>query len=117
MQIEDLKSIALHYLKTWFIVDFIATFPFFLVVKLFTMKVRDGNATTLAKVSAFGKLYRMMRFVRLGRLVKILKNSKKGHRSMSSVLSINAGTERLLFFIGFIFLFTHIMTCLWILTA
>lgn len=62
--ITDLKLIALNYLFTWFIIDFLSIFPFSLF-----MDNEQGNKTTF-------KLLRLLRMPRMGKLIDIQKIKK-----------------------------------------
>lgn len=64
--VEDRRSIALAYVKGWFLVDFIAIIPFDQIL----------NATSfnsLVRVARFGRLYKLVKLTRLLRVLKIFK--------------------------------------------
>ena len=58
MIVRDLPKIMVHYLKSWFIIDFLAAFPFEMVL---------GTKSYYS---------RMTRLFRMPRIVKLMKNSK-----------------------------------------
>ena len=71
----------------------------------------------MAKFTRVGKLYKMIRMLRMVKMIRLLKDRKKIVTSLDSVLKVNAGFERLIFFVlGFV-LFNHTISCLWIMLA
>ncbi len=72
--ITDLKSIILNYLKTWFLIDFVACFPF----DSFTV---SGSGF----LGQYNNLLRLLRLYRLGRLLKISKLFTYGKASAHGV--------------------------------
>ena len=60
--ISTFKDISINYLTGWFIIDFVAIFPFD------TISSGGGNLS-------YNKLFRMLRLPRLYRMTKILKLS------------------------------------------
>lgn len=72
----DPGSIACHYLKTWFVVDFLAAMPF----ELFTLA--STKEVKLFWVQLTSSL------LRLGPLVPVAKPGKGGHRFMIFVVKV-----------------------------
>ena len=105
----DKKVIAKKYLKFWFWMDLLSIIPF---DRIFMEANSDfGN---MAKFTRVGKLYKMIRMLRMVKMIRLLKDRKKIISSLDSVLKVNAGFERLIFFfLGFV-LFNHTFSCLWI---
>lgn len=60
--VTNLRKIASHYLRSWFFLDTMATFPFYLV-----------SGTDSDTLAIFFKIPRLMRVVRLLRLLKLLR--------------------------------------------
>lgn len=110
--INSSKKIAGNYLKGWFIIDFVAIFPFDLV------DVTDGGKTgtysDLVRISRIGRLYRLVKLTKLLRILKVVKDKSRFIEQIRRVLSMSPGFERLfLFMCGFIML-CHVITCLWV---
>ena len=102
--IKNRKAIAYHYLKTWFVLDFIAIFPFDLLFP----------ARNVESVTRITRLYRIMRIFRITKLMKlstVFRNQKGG---CSRFFNSNQVCERLTLFILFFFLLGHVLACLWI---
>ena len=62
-QVKSFYLISLNYVKSWFFIDVIATFPFY----LFT------SSGVIAKLSLFARIPRLLKMVRLVRLIKLLR--------------------------------------------
>ena len=71
------RHIMCRYLKTWFIVDFIASFPYTWIIDFDSFYDEDGNITRVDYVahhtSQLLRLLKIIRFVRLIRLIRLLK--------------------------------------------
>ena len=63
------RSIALRYLRGWFCVDFVAAFPFDLVIEAAAGR-GDGGAQTMVRLT---RLLRLARVLRLVRLIKVAR--------------------------------------------
>ena len=64
--VMDLKKIRVHYLKTWFIFDFVATLPFETIVNQFGAEL--GKSARIFQLSRFPRVFR------LGKIMKFLEN-------------------------------------------
>jgi potassium voltage-gated channel Eag-related subfamily H protein 7 len=105
IMVRDRKNIAVHYLKGWFIIDFVSILPFDLVALV-------AKSETLSKAKAL-KVIRLLRLLKLVRIVKALRLVKKYRASVS--LSFNKiFMVKTMVYIGF---FTHLFACIWLLTA
>lgn len=68
-----LGQIAICYLRSWFIIDLVACFPFNLILPLIGDSSTDqqlGQSNSLAKLAKLPRFYRLLRVVRLFRLLK-----------------------------------------------
>lgn len=101
------KKIVMKYLTGWFILDFIAIFPFDAIIL-------DSKYNSLIRVARLPKLYRLVRITKLIRMLKIFKEKKK---ILNPLFKMGAGSQRLLFSIISIIVFCHIACCFWYLTA
>jgi len=94
---------AVHYLKTWFFVDFFSTVPFDLI-----LLAAFGTAAGLRGL----KLVRTLRLARLLKLVRVFKLKKMVSRVTSPSTNLVAtAMVRLGKIIGVIFLTAHILSC------
>ena len=64
---DNYKTIAITYLKSWFIVDLLSCFPFGLL--------NHGNSkdTNSARIQAVAKAYKFVKLIKLTRIMKIMK--------------------------------------------
>jgi CRP-like cAMP-binding protein len=92
------RKIAMHYLQTWFLIDFFSTFPFDLIL-------RSHSANTLAAV----RLVRVVRLVRIVKLYQKLTQSKFWRDNSP----ISPGAFSLGMLIMQIFYVTHLFACFW----
>ncbi len=104
------KPIAANYLKGWFTLDALSTFPFQLI---------ELYANTQG--ASYNKLLRLLRLPRLYRLVRLLKCVRlmkmPGIKKCCQFLRINDGLKRLLIVAALVLFFSHLITCLWYLVA
>lgn len=105
--------IAKHYLRTWFVVDFLATFP---LDKILLTLAFDSNNSASSTSARTLKLVRTVRLVRLAKIVKILSRSSFSedialfHVVPPAVINIC----KLLFEVWFV---AHVISCFWYLFA
>lgn len=114
--VTDRKVIAIGYLRGWFLVDLLAIFP----TDVFIQGGKDINDSSakdwneFARVTRLGRLYKLVKLTRLFRILKIIKQRSRIAKYMQDFLKISIGFERLFFFIISSLVFTHIVSCLWI---
>ena len=99
-EITDCKRIAIQYLKTRFMVDFVASIPFDYFGLMFTGS--DDNTFILQLFS----LLKLVRVLRLGRLIT--------HLNLKNEVKNSLKLGKLLFFI---ILFIHFLGCAWFMIA
>jgi len=92
----DRKEIALKYIKTWFIVDFISAIPM----------------CSISKIFSFGSLGKILEVLRLNRLLKLLKVRKTLQRLGGQ--KINPSILRLLLLVFWVLMAAHTIGCAWI---
>jgi hypothetical protein len=68
------KKIIFKYLKTWFILDLAAVFPYFLITDMFISSNNSNDAAL--KTPQLLRLLKIMRFVRILRIIRIFKIGK-----------------------------------------
>ena len=106
--ITDLKLIALNYLFTWFIIDFLSIFPFQLIMD------SSVNSTTF-------KLLRLLRMPRLSKLIdiqrvkKILKAFQGDTSDDKAILKMNLSlySYRVVRLVIIALVITFFLGCLW----
>jgi hypothetical protein len=102
--ITDHKRIAVHYFKTWFLIDFVSSVPFDLLI--------SNEDNTLNKSLRILVLLRALRLVRILRVFKI----KRILITLKEMLGFSYGLSglfRLLKLCFLILLFAHWSACLW----
>ena len=72
--VMDSKQIAIHYMKTWFIVDIIASFP--LDPILVSIEANENADSNDAKVTNLVKSVRVLRLLRMAKLFRLLRLSR-----------------------------------------
>ena len=108
-QIYDLKAIAIHYMKGFLAIDFVATVPF---DRLFGNVETDVGANRATKLT---RLPRLMKFLRIIRLLKLLRiyRLQQFIRNVEANYNIHHGISRMLNIIIVVLLATHFVGCLW----
>lgn len=108
----DRTKIATNYIKKWFWLDLIATFPYDWVIK------DDNNSINLQKPTQTAKIIRVVRFMRLIRilrLVRVLKLKRilsKIEHYIESSRTLNY-ISAILKLTAVIFAFAHWTACIW----
>lgn len=105
--IDDRKKIFKNYMCGWFLIDFLSIFPFEAILS-------SGDFAGLVRIFRVSKIYKIVKIARLVRLFKFMKQRQQFGKSLDNLIKIDAGVERLLFFIVIAIISMHIFTCLWI---
>ena len=80
------KMIAIAYLKSWFIVDFIACIPVDIFQPLFIDPGASSvDVSSISRLSKLPRLYRLIRLIRLFRLFKFSRSL----RSVFKIMHVN----------------------------
>lgn len=109
LEIVDSKSkIASNYLKTWFLVDLMASIPFDPIFRL-AAAIKGSSVTS----GSFGQVAKLIKLARLMRILKIIKEKDKVQALISSILRLKEGKEQIFFFILLFLTLTHICASLW----
>jgi len=95
------KRIAKRYIKSWFLVDFIANFPFEILVLIIDTKHVAGISTYF--------LFRLLRLLRLTRLMKFFRQWKRG-------VHVNPVVIQVIKLLTIIVVITHWAACVWFMT-
>ena len=108
--VDDRRTIAKTYLRSWFAVDLLSIAPVSLVFRI-------GDFNSLFRIARASRLYRIVKLVRLVRMLKIAKERHKLVKYLHEVLKISESFERLFFFFLIFLVVCHVTCCFWIATA
>jgi len=109
--ITNLKAIIKNYLKTDFLFDIIASFPFSIVDTVFNISA-NGTTSNFVNLVKLPRLYRLARIVRILKIGKIIRLNPQFSNWLDSIM-VNFAVMRLIkTFFGVIFSI-HLMGCLW----
>lgn len=108
--VQDYGKIAKRYLQSWFIIDLVAVVP----IDLF---FGGSNINGIVRITRIGRMYRLIRLTRMLRVLKIIKEQSRIMDHMQDHLKIGIGFQRLLFFVLYTIIFTHVLACFWTLVA
>lgn len=100
------KNIIRRYLKSWFIVDFLSTVPFY--------RLSASSSLQLLKTLRLGKIMRIFRVFRLARVIKLMRYVTS-HTSLlsSEYAAFEDGLFRICKLLGFMGFVTHLVGCFW----
>lgn len=105
--VDDRKLIAKRYLTGWFIIDFVAIFPF--------QQILEGiDLHSLVRITRIGRLYKLVKLAKLVRLFKFIRNKSKFLKLLNDMINTRSGFQRLFFFCLVSMMLMHIITCFWI---
>eukprot|EP00232_Nephroselmis_pyriformis_P004492 CAMPEP_0182913664 /NCGR_PEP_ID=MMETSP0034_2-20130328/38155_1 /TAXON_ID=156128 /ORGANISM="Nephroselmis pyriformis, Strain CCMP717" /LENGTH=562 /DNA_ID=CAMNT_0025050391 /DNA_START=251 /DNA_END=1936 /DNA_ORIENTATION=+ len=107
--VTDRRTIAVNYLKTWFVVDFVSTVPLDLIVE---------ESLGLTAQVRFRSL-KLVRVVRLSRLLKLarLKKLSKILGDLEEMMGLNPSLTRLIRLLFYIMFAAHMLACFWYFVA
>lgn len=69
----DRKRITLTYLKTYFFIDLLATFPYQFTVELLLTNNPDSSVSSLAIAPRLLRMIKIVKFLRILKLLRVLK--------------------------------------------
>ena len=101
------KEIVIRYMKCWFWVDFISSFPFFLLTNSGTESLFQGIKTI--------KIFKYLKIVRILRLLKFVKRFFPQHlknRSSKNHIKFKSNSERMTQHLFFALIFAHCFSCI-----
>ena len=113
--VTDPYKIAIYYMRTWFILDLIATFPFHWILPFFMPPDRSPQNTENLKFIRFTRFSRFMRMLKLLRMVRLLTivSTYEDELSDEAEAAMHI-TQRALFVFVVI---GHWLACLWVMVA
>jgi hypothetical protein len=101
----DPKIIAKNYLRGWFTIDFVSTFP---IDQVAGAVIGGGETSTLRAI----KLIRVLRLVRLIKLVKLL-NITELIEANEDIVPINTGVFSIFSMLAKVVFLAHLVACFW----
>jgi CRP-like cAMP-binding protein len=102
--IYDTSKVTMNYLKTWFFIDFVTTFPIDRVAAAFV-----SNPAQLRSI----KMLRVLRLARLAKIGKILSNGPMFELFEDMTAGINPSVFKLIKLFLQMFFCAHLIGCLW----
>ncbi|GMH52259.1 hypothetical protein TL16_g01193 [Triparma laevis f. inornata] len=102
----DLKKIAKKYGKSYFLIDFVATFPFDLLI---STDNADSGVNRSAKLANLGKGMKLLRGLKLLRVYRL----QKFIREVEHNYNVHHGVSRMFNIIMVVLLATHLVGCVW----
>ena len=100
------KLIAKSYLRGWFFIDFISTFPFEVAMSLVSSGSGDSTAYLTAKLARVTKALRLIKLLRLRKLGQVFSTAEDRVFINQAVISLLKVVLTVLFV-------SHIMACIW----
>lgn len=113
--ITSFKLIAARYLKGYFFVDAVATFPFGLILTNSTGSTVEA-AGNIGKLGRLPKMIKLLRAMRLLKLLRVYKLQQFIER-LEVEYNIHHGISRLLKIMLMVLLVTHVVGCFWYLVG
>jgi len=98
LPVVSLKKIALNYVTTWFLIDFIAVIPTQLIEEAFTSGgggTLKGNQLKMVRLARLPRLYRLIRLLRMLKMLRVFRKSS-AYKEWVNSLNISVGTIRML---------------------
>ena len=71
----------------------------------------------MVKFARIGRLYKLIKLTRLVKMLKLVKDRSKIIKQINDIFKIGVGFERLFFAIFLFLILSHIVSCLWVITA
>lgn len=112
-KVKDHRAIAIHYLRSWFVLDAIATFPIDIVVGAIS-STSDASANAPFKAV---KMVRLTRLLRLGRLLRASRVIQRLVEAMEGLVTISYTQREVAFWTLAMLVVFHWLSCLWGLLA
>ena len=105
--VVDRKMIIFNYLKGWFIFDLFAILP----INYLTMHNSKEGVNGLARLARLPRLYKLVK------LLRIVKQGGKIRKMASDALKLSMVKERIITFLFFLMIITHVLGCMWFFSA
>lgn len=112
--VERRKEIASTYIQGWFFIDLLSIIPFDLIIS--TEEI-DSSSTQMIRLVRIGRMSKLIKLTRLLKMLKLIKEKNKLIKYSNESLKMGSGFDRLLLFVLIFLLLSHVVCCLWVLTA
>ncbi|CAK9022743.1 unnamed protein product [Durusdinium trenchii] len=100
------SEIARHYLKTYFLVDFLSTAPIDRVVEAVATEASNSSVLRTLKLTRFARLFRLMKLARMLKLFKLVESAESSVEVSPLILRL------MVLFMNVCFL-AHVVACAW----
>mmetsp|Transcript_6864 Transcript_6864/g.12484 ORF Transcript_6864/g.12484 Transcript_6864/m.12484 type:complete len:692 (-) Transcript_6864:52-2127(-) len=109
---SDIRKIMFTYIKSWFFIDLISSFPMGLIEysEGIDSQGGPGKANRFARLARLPRLYKLFRIIRITKLGRIYKGNPL-YEKIDDWLDVNGRFLRLFKFLISIFLFVHFFAC------
>jgi len=109
--VTDCRGMARHYLRGWFALDLMATFPYFDVMSAMNGGggSQGASATAMLKMLKYAKIARVMKVLRvlkLGGLMQVVEEKMVAAHSMTVMFQLSKMTTVM-------FILSHNVACVW----
>ena len=81
------------------------------------LQTDSGNMNNMIRIVRIGRMYKLLKLTRLLKMLKLVKDRSKILKYVNELMKVGVGFERLFFFIMLFLMMSHIVSCLWVLTA
>jgi hypothetical protein len=71
----------------------------------------------MVKFARIGRLYKLVKLTRLLKMLRLVKDRSKLLNQVNEYVKVGVGFERLMFFVFLFLMLSHIVSCLWVITA
>jgi hypothetical protein len=109
--ITNLRAIVGNYLKSDFLFDAVASFPFSILDAAFNISA-SGTGSNFAKLAKLPRLYRLARIVRIIKIGKLIRQNPQFSNWLDTIM-VNFAVMRLVKTFFGVFFSIHLMGCLW----
>jgi len=110
--VQNRKEITLAYMRSWFLVDLVSSFPFSL------LDVLSSDSSSYNTTTRLTRLSRLYKLARISRIAKAIKFSSKTDlfSKLQDYLHMNSRVYKLVKFLLMVSVAVHICACFWFFT-
>lgn len=113
-KVSSHKAIAINYLRSWFVPDFVATVPIDVIVAAFNQDSASAADSVPFKVI---KMVRLTRLLRLGRLLRASRVIQRLIEALEEFITVSYTTREVTFWTVAMLVVFHWLSCCWGLLA
>lgn len=109
------KEIAKNYLQSWFLIDFVSTFPFNYIEYGMSSNQAMNQNNRINKLIRLTKLPRLHKIIKLFRFLRFLKFFKKNalFSYVANIVKMSNGVKRILMAASLMLLLCHLFACIY----